>query len=117
MIAVMYRFRKLSAFKVCDFGEARIYDAPVQDGYKIISKSVVFVPLPPRLLTFESWLPSFKLMDAPGSPVKVMFRLKHDAAMRDAEGLKNAEKGLVCMWTRQVLLPAIAAMETSSRAR
>ena len=69
------------------------------------------------VLTFESWLPLFKLVDAPGSPVKVMFWLKHDAAMRDAEGLKNAEKGLVRMWTRQVLLPAIAAMEISSRAR
>lgn len=56
-------------------------------------------------------------MDAPGAPVQVFFRLKADAAARDGDQWKEAEKGLLQAWTRSVLLPAITSLETSRRTR
>lgn len=116
--ATTNNFRKLSAFKVCEFGEARIWiGAPVQDAYSFLSKSVLFRALPPHLSEFESWMPSFKLMEASGASVQVIFRLKQDAAVRDANEWKKAERGLPQLWARHVLLPAIASLETSRRTR
>ena len=118
IIATTNHFRKLSAFKVCDFGEARIWgDAPVQDVYGLLSKSVLFATLPPHLLEFESCMPSFKLLEAPEAPVQVIFWLKQDVAVRYAKEWKKAEKGLPRLWMRHVLLPAIASLETSMRTR
>ena len=118
IVATRNHFRKLSAFKVCEFGEARIWvGAPVQEGYEFLSKSVLFHPLPPHLSEFESWMPSFKLMEALGASVQVIFRLKPDAAVRDGNEWKKAERGLPQLWTRRVLLPAISALETSRTRR
>jgi hypothetical protein len=62
-------------------------------------------------------MPSFKFMDAPGAPVLVFFHLKADAAARDGDQWKEAEKGLLQAWIRSVLLPAIASLDTSRRTR
>ena len=48
-------FRKLSAFRVCDFGEARAYhDAPIQNAYRVLEScqspaSLMLSPPPPSL--------------------------------------------------------------------
>ena len=47
----------------------------------------------------------------------MFFRLKADAVARDGNQWKEAEKGLLEAWTRSVLLPAIASLETSGRTR
>ena len=57
--------RKLSAFRICDFGEARIHHegSRAMDCYKPFSKSLKIYSLPEHLRRFSRWMPCFKMVD------------------------------------------------------
>ena len=110
--------RKLSAFHICDFGEARAYhDAKVLDGYRALSKSLLLEPMPEHLGKFSNWMPYFRLVDGPAEPVHVLIRLGPNTTESEGdEWLKN-ERRLPWIWVKSVLLPAILLLPESTRTR
>ena len=116
MTYLLHHTRSLDAFKVCSFGEARVFTTPiVTDHYVYVSKAQ-FIDLDVydgSHLRHAKFMPGFELLDIAGAKLKVVGILNKDADLND---LLSEREALATKFFN-IFKEAIKSLPVQSRTR
>ena len=117
----IYIYRSLDAFKICSFGEARVYTNPnVSDQYIYLRKTQFFsldAYADADHRKYGKYLPGFKFVDIPGATLKVVGILRRRAPLETIEDTIKFPQCIANTFFNKVLNAAISCLPIVTRTR